>query len=169
MSDLDTFSDAQLLMKFWWKTLRLQENRLVDPGSKSLSADARFAVIAATMTVQCCELFTRFDVPGVADAIAEFRTRQPAARAVRNAIEHFDEYLVGEGGKGSARLGRVWFPYGLQRGEGQVVFHIPPLPGHSFPDGFDVTQLVSDALWLHTAVAKAIDDDWPRRFRNGLE
>lgn len=163
MSDLDTFSDAQLLMKSWWKTLRLQEDRLTSTPPPSIVADSHFAVIACASTVQCCALFDRFGVPGVRSAIDAYRARQPAAKSLRNALEHFDEYLLGDGGRGSKRVGRVWFPFRHFQREGRAYMRIPPLPETPFALDFDVTQLIADTLWLHTRVAEAIETDFLRR------
>lgn len=162
MSDIDTFSDAQLLMKFWWKTLRLQENRLTAEYPENIAADTRFAVIASACTVQCCALFERFGVPGVRQALEEFQGRQPTARSLRNALEHFDEYLLGAGGRGDKRLGRVWFPFNNSRDDGRVFLSIPPLPETPYPQDFDVTQLISDTMVLHGEVLDAIEEDSAR-------
>jgi hypothetical protein len=163
MSDVDTFSDAQRLLRFWWKALRLQENRLTADHPENVAADSRFAIIAAALTVQSCTLFATFGVPGVREALADFKARQPAALSLRNALEHFDEYLLGDGGRGGKRLGRVWFPFGNPRRSGRVFLRIPPLPETPYPQDFDVTQLIIDTMWLHGRVTRAIDDDFPRR------
>jgi hypothetical protein len=163
MSDVDTFGDAQLLLRSWWKALRLQENRLTADHPENVAADSRFAIIAAALTAQCCALFATFGVPGVREAIDDFYARQPAARSLRNALEHFDEYLLGVGGRGGKRLGRVWFPFGNPRRGGRVFLQIPPLPETPYPQDFDVTQLIIDTMWLHGRVTRAIDDDFPRR------
>jgi hypothetical protein len=164
--DIDDISDAQIYLGLWTKALLLQERRL-RTGDGELSADTRFAIFAASNVVRCCGMFIRHEVPTIQGLLEEFARRQPAARSIRNALEHLDEYLRGTGK--SAKGTPNWFPFGGTRDEeGRVFLAIPPLDDQP-AENFDVTALISDTLWLSDAIKSAVDGDGQRRFMTFLD
>jgi hypothetical protein len=122
--------------------------------------DIVFAIHAVTRVLRICALYLRHGTPGVQEAIDRFDARQPLARPVRNALEHFDDYQRGRGG--SAR-GQEWFPLGYRSG-GDVYLVVPPLNGNEAAD-LSVSQPLRDAQRL---VADTEDAD-DKQFRERLE
>ena len=160
--DADDVSDAEIYLRMWTKALRLQENRL-RTGDGKLDVDTRFAIFAASNVVTCCRMFVRHNVPHVQEFLDEYSSRQPVARSLRNALEHLDDYLRGQGAASKGQPN--WFPLGGERdADGRVHLAIPRLgdvEGHRF----DVTQLIHDILWLSMQVQDAVSNDQERRMR----
>jgi hypothetical protein len=144
-SDLDDIGDASIAITHWRRAVSLQASRLAEPKADNL-IDIEFAVVSVINLLRASKMLERHGVPYVAEYLDQFHSKYPAIRALRNAVEHFDEHLRGAGREAKEE---AWFILGLKWRGGDIYVRAPI---GVQTDCLNVSQLLRDVERVTKAI-----------------
>lgn len=114
----------------WLQAVEMQTRRAAEPSravyDPGLEMDLVLFVLALRNLLRAVDLAEKVGLQGVAAARAGFEADVQGVRQVRDILDHFDEYRVGEGwlqGRGK-RPPRFEYNVTLERAPGRLVLHV---------------------------------------------
>lgn len=172
MTEWDLSPDEALHHLFQWQhATTIMEARVRDPAADTftMQGDAYLFAMAARQALRFAQLVRRVAQPSfhseIDRALGEFVTTAPDIKAIRDVLDHFDEYLRGTGRDYPAsppptyqrELGQTVGPTLVfyQRSEETVRLHVSPAPGVKLI--LDVALVAAAVSTLAYALADILD------------
>ncbi len=116
----------KIYLDHWCHGVELQLERFTADGNSNRVLEASFLIVAAFQVRRSVAMLERHAAEGVAGLVGIFDAKHPYLRSLRNALEHHDEFLRGQG---KSAAGQVWFPLGTRKDGRAHILLIPPLDG----------------------------------------